>query len=115
MLDVSRLGVHVSVGLSQVTAAEGCSWREAHFAELSVRAGVVPVRPAYTFRIHTHTLRWYSGELGSFKFNFLLFTTALSQWDFSNGKFGLPFPGKASCDRVALPDLGCILGVLVFL
>ena len=24
------------------------------------------------------------------------------------------FPGKASCDRDALPNLGCMLGVLVF-
>ena len=27
----------------------------------------------------------------------------------------MPFPGKASCDRVALPDLRCMLGVLLFL
>ena len=46
---------------------------------------------------------------------FLLFTNALSQWDFSHGKFELLFsPGKASCDRVALPNLRCMLGVLVF-
>ena len=38
------------------------------------------------------------------------FTTVLSQWDFSRGKFGLPSPGKASCNRVALPNLGCMLG-----
>ena len=28
--------------------------------------------------------------------------------------FGLPPPGKASCDRVALPNLWSMLGVLVF-
>ena len=33
---------------------------------------------------------------------------------FSHGKFGLPSPGKASCDRVALPNLRCMLDVLVF-
>ena len=31
---------------------------------------------------------------------FSLFTTVLSQWDFSHGKFGSLSPGKASCDRV---------------
>ena len=32
---------------------------------------------------------------------FTFFTTALSQWDFSHGKFGLPSPGKASCNSHA--------------
>ena len=41
-----------------------------------------------------------------FMFFFLLFTTVLSQWHFSHGKYGLPSPGKASCY--------CMLGVLVF-
>ena len=50
-----------------------------------------------------------------FNFFFLLFTTVLSQWDFSHGKFGLPFMWKTSGDRVALPNLGCMLGVIVFL
>ena len=40
--------------------------------------------------------------------------TVLCQWDFSHGKFELPSPGKAICDRVALPNLRCMLGVLVF-
>ena len=31
-----------------------------------------------------------------------------------HGKFGLLSPGKASCDRVVLPNLLCILGALVF-
>ena len=31
-----------------------------------------------------------------------------SHSDFSHGKFGLFFPGKASCDRVALPNLGWV-------
>ena len=43
-----------------------------------------------------------------------LFTSVLSQWDFSYGKVGLPSPGKAIYDTVALPNLGCMLGVLVF-
>ena len=30
---------------------------------------------------------------------------------FSSGKFGLLFLGKASCDRVALPNLRCMLDV----
>ena len=42
-----------------------------------------------------------------------LFTPVLSQCDFSHGKFWLISPGKASCDRVALPNLRCMLGVLV--
>ena len=45
---------------------------------------------------------------------FIFWTTVLSQWDISHGKFGLPSPGKASCDTVALPNLLCMLGVLVF-
>ena len=52
-----------------------------------------------------------------FFFYFLLFTTVLSQWDFSQGKFGefgLPFPKKASCDRFVLPNLRSTLGVVVF-
>ena len=46
-------------------------------------------------------------------FLFLHFTAVLSQWDFSHGKFGLSFPGKASSGRVALLNLGCMPGVLV--
>ena len=42
------------------------------------------------------------------------FTTVLSQWDLSHGKFGLPSPEKASCDRVVLPNLRCMLSVLAF-
>ena len=38
----------------------------------------------------------------------------MSQWNFSQRKFGLPSLGKASCDRIALPNLRCMLGVLVF-
>ena len=44
----------------------------------------------------------------------VFFTTVLSHWDFSHGKSGLPAPVKASCDRVALPNLRCMLSVLVF-
>ena len=49
-----------------------------------------------------------------FVFTFLLFTAVLSQWDFAHGKVGLPSLGKASCNRVALSNLRCMLGVLVF-
>uniref|UniRef100_UPI003AF6B331 hypothetical protein n=1 Tax=Thiolapillus sp. TaxID=2017437 RepID=UPI003AF6B331 len=44
-----------------------------------------------------------------------LFTTVLSQLALSHGKFGLPSPRKASCNRVTLPKLWCTLGILVFL
>ena len=58
------------------------------------------------------------GETGirttPFIYLFLLFTSVLFQWDFSHGKFWLPSPGKASCDRVTQPDLAGMLGVLVF-
>ena len=42
------------------------------------------------------------------------FSTVSSQWDLSHAKFGLLYPGKASFDRVALPNQGCMLDVLVF-
>ena len=42
------------------------------------------------------------------------FYNYIVQWDVSNGKFRLPSPGKASCDGVALPNLGCMLGALMF-
>ena len=45
---------------------------------------------------------------------FFFFTTVLSQWDFSHGKFGFPSPGKDSYDMVALPKIAGMLGVLVF-
>ena len=31
-----------------------------------------------------------------------------------DGKFGLPSLGKVSCERVALPNQGCMLGALLF-
>ena len=43
-----------------------------------------------------------------FFFFYNFFTTVLSQWDFSHGKFRLPSPGKASWDTVMLPNLGCM-------
>ena len=33
----------------------------------------------------------------------------MSWWDFSNGKFGLPFQGKARGNKAALPNLLCML------
>ena len=47
-------------------------------------------------------------------FFFFFLATVLSQWNFSHGKCGLLSPKNASCDRVALPNLRCMLGVLVF-
>ena len=49
-----------------------------------------------------------------FTFFVTFFATVLSQWDFAHRKFGLPSMGKTSCDRAALPNLQCMLGVLVF-
>ena len=40
--------------------------------------------------------------------------TVLSHWDFSHGKFGSFSRRNASCDGIALPNLRCMLGVLVF-
>ena len=54
-----------------------------------------------------------TSSLRTYYFSILLFTIVLSQWDFFHGKFRLPSLGKASCDRVMLPNLWCMLGVLV--
>ena len=35
-------------------------------------------------------------------------------YNFSHRKFGLPSPGKASCDRIGIPNIRCMLCVLVF-
>ena len=43
-----------------------------------------------------------------------VFYDCIVQLGFSHEKFGLLSPGKASCDRVALPNLPCMLDVLVF-
>ena len=59
-------------------------------------------------------LRRYGFEYFFKYFLYILFTTVLFQWDFSHEKFGLFSPEKDSCDRVALPNLRCTLGVLVF-
>ena len=47
-------------------------------------------------------------------FLLIFFQLFCPKWDFSHGKFGWLSPGKASCDRVKLPYLRCILGVLEF-
>ena len=39
---------------------------------------------------------------------FSFIAAILSRWDFAHGKFGLSSPGKASCDRAALPNLQCM-------
>ena len=51
------------------------------------------------------------GKGGRVKNIFILFyfTTVLSKWDFSHGKFALLSQGKANCD-----NLRCMLGVVVF-
>ena len=41
-------------------------------------------------------------------------TDVLSHWNFPHGKFGLLSPRKANCDGVVLPNLQCVLGVLMF-
>ena len=47
---------------------------------------------------------------------YIFLTTVLSHndWNFSHGKFGLLSPEKTGCDRVALANLRCMLGALVF-
>ena len=47
-------------------------------------------------------------------FSFLFSTTALFHLESSLGKFGLLSPGKASCNRVAPPNLRCMPVVGVF-
>ena len=42
------------------------------------------------------------------------FTSVLPQWDLFHRKFGLSSLRKVSCDRVALPNPRCLLGVSVF-
>ena len=42
------------------------------------------------------------------------FSTVLSQWDFSHGKFGLLSRGKPAATESRVPNLLCMLGVLVF-
>ena len=66
-----------------------------------------------TVIIHTCSFNRHSDSCTpTSEITILLFTTVLSHWDFSHEKFGLLSPGKASCDRVALPNLRCMLGVL---
>ena len=48
---------------------------------------------------------WHDGNI----FLIFFFTTVLSHWDFSRGNFGLRCPEKPSRDRVALPNLRCML------
>ena len=45
---------------------------------------------------------------------FFIYITVLPHLDFAHRKFRLLPPGKASCKRVALPNLRCMLGVLVY-
>ena len=45
---------------------------------------------------------------------FVYYFLQLYCYDFSHKEFRLLFPGKASCNRVTLPNLWCMLGILVF-
>ena len=42
-------------------------------------------------------------------FFFFFFRTVLSQWDFSYGKLGLPFPGKPAATESCYPTYGAYL------
>ena len=42
------------------------------------------------------------------------FYNCIAPMGFLPRKFGLPSPGKAGCNRVAVPKLRCMLDVLVF-
>ena len=100
-----ELGSPIDCGLVNCEPTSAASWNTAG-ALLRTRELVLHQRECGTVisreNLHLH-------------FCFLLFTTVFSQWDFSRGKFGLLSPGKSSCDRVALPNLRCKLGVfLVF-
>ena len=55
---------------------------------------------------------YYSHITWSSHLRLPFFTTMLPHWKFSNGKFRLLSPGKASCDRVTLPNLWRILPVI---
>ena len=53
-------------------------------------------------------------SVSTYFFLHFFFTTVMSQWDFSHGKCWLPSTGKASCDRVVLPNPWCMLGVSMY-
>ena len=74
----------------------------------TVQHFVFVYKDSFRFRIYVAIVEV---DLFYFYFYFLLFTTILSQWDFSHGKLGSLSPGKASYDRVSLPNLGCMLDV----
>ena len=62
-------------------------------------------------RLHIHVTSFVSNHKRVF---FVFFTTVLFHWVFSHGKLGLLSLAKANCDRVALPNLQCMLGVLFY-
>ena len=92
---VRGLGPDGQKGSMTISTATCSSWRGVGF----VRLYLAVVSP------------WHDTKL--FCSLSVFFTTVLFQWDFSHRKFGLPSLGKASCDRVALPNLRCMLCVLV--
>ena len=98
--------------LPRVGTARGPSGQaEDHTSDRSL-VHLTDARPRGCCCLHGHcTCRNFRLEASV---SFFIFAAILSQWDFSQRKFGLPSPGKASCDRVALPNLRCMLGVLVF-
>ena len=67
---------------------------------------------ALTYQTYLHSLA--GGGRFQMLFIFLIFTTALSHCDSSHGKFGLLFPGKASCNSHATKPMvqcSCVLFV----
>ena len=97
---------------SPVTHMTLCSLRHGYVInglEISCRfmvtTGILKITHTRKQNAHDETAHLYSF--------FFLSTTVLSQWNFFYGKFGLHSSGKASCDRVALPNLRCMQGVFI--
>ena len=87
-----------------------------HSLELGITMPHTPHTTPHTTHHTTHpaSLQFCFFSFFSFLFFIFIFYKCMSPWDFSRGKFGLLSPGKVSCNRVALPNLLCVLGVLVF-
>ena len=68
--------------------------------------GVEKIKSKHTKAIFLKVFLFYT-------FN-LIFTTVLSQRDSPVGNSSCFSPGKASYDRMALPNLPCMMGVPVF-
>ena len=86
-------------------------------AKRCIHINKTTIRPVCVTEVCSRSTVHHKPTFGLFLLLFcylLPFTTVLFQLDFSHGKFGLPSPGKVSCDRIVLLNLGCMLGVLVF-